>query len=177
MKSYYYFVRDLSHFQAESVVYKVAVGSSDREQAKHALLKEYARDCGFYYQIVSDTSDKAIGMLAEGVFHKGAASRILIRIASVSVSQLYRMAIEDSFAKFEARMTFQPAYFHILSCFGIILKSPAVSLRGKAGKPVRQRKNLSHDKKMSPKEAICAFGLILIIFLIAGFLEGMERGL
>lgn len=176
MKSYYYFVRTVGHFQADDVVYKVAVGTSDREQAKHALLKEFCRDSGFYYEKVSDSSDKAVDLLAEGVFHRGPVSRVLLRFATISVSELYKMAVDDSFARYEAKMACLPAYFHILGCFGVILKNPAGSLREKANKPSRQRKNLNHKKMMSPKEAVCVFGLILIIFLVAGFLEGMERG-
>lgn len=102
MKSYYYFVRDLGHLRPSSFIYKVAVGTSTRELVKAELIRQYAIDCGMYFKPVSVDSDTAVRNAVAQWRDPENPLASPIRSAKISVCDLYRMIIDDSFNDFEA---------------------------------------------------------------------------
>lgn len=175
MKHYYYFVRNLGGFGSDDVVYKVAVGSSMREGAKCELLKCYARDCGFYFHQVSEESDRAIENLAKSLFQGSAFSTLYLRRANLSITDLYRLVIEDGLDAFEKNLTTTPQTFRLLSQL-----SPSFFFLNRSIKSITKcqpyrRKYLSPEKGSDITRALIGFCLILVLFIISGYLEGLER--
>lgn len=175
MKRYYYFVRSLNGFCPDDVVYKVAVGTSMREHAKMVLVSEFARDCGMYFQPVSDTSDRAINSLANSLFTGTSFALMYLRRANISISDLYRMIVNDSFLAFEKNLAEPAAKFRLLS-----LLSPSFFSINQTSKcnttcqPSRS-KYLSHAEGSENIRVLIGVCLILGLFILAGYLEGLER--
>ena len=175
MKRYYYFVRNLNGFGSDDVVYKVAVGSSMREHAKMILVTEFARDCGMYFQPVSDKSDRAISSLANSLFKGTSFALMYLRRANVSISDLYQMIVDDSFITFERNLTEPKTKFRLLS-----LLSPSFFFINQPSKCITSCQP-SRSKYLSPAEGsenthvLISVWLILGLFLLAGYLEGLER--
>lgn len=175
MKRYYYFVRNLNGFGSNDVVYKVAVGTSMREQAKMVLVSEFAKDCGMYFQPVSDVSDRAIESLANSLFTGSSFALMYLRRADVSICDLYQMIMDDSFLTFEKNLTEPATKFRFLS-----LLSPSFLFLNQPSKCITTCQP-SRSKYLSPAEGsentrvIIGVWLILVLFLLSGYLEGLER--
>lgn len=175
MKRYYYFVRNLNGFCSNDVVYKVAVGSSMREQAKLVLVSEFAKDCGMYFQPVSDVSDRAIESLANSLFTGSSFALMYLRRADISICDLYQMIVDDSFLTFEKNLTEPTTKFRLLS-----LLSPSFLFLNQPSKcnttcqPSRS-KYLSHAEGSENTHVLISVWLILGLFILAGYLEGLER--
>lgn len=175
MKSYFYFVRNLNGFKSDDVVYKVAVGMSFKDVAKMSLVQEFAKDCGMYFERVSTTSDASITLLAKSLFPGSSYPEVYLRTAVVSIHQLYKMILDDSFLSFEKNLTFPKAHVQMLSHF-----SPSFKLRNSPSSciticPTLRRKYLSHAESADFTRACIGLGLILVLFLLSGYLEGIER--
>ena len=175
MKRYYYFVRNLNGFGPDDVVYKVAVGSSMREHAKMVLVSEFARDCGMYFQPVSDVSDRAISSLANSLFKGTSFALMYLRRANVSISDLYQMIVDDSFTSFEKNLTEPTTKLRLLS-----LLSPSFFFINQPSKCITscqpsRSKYLSHAEGSEKTHVLISVCLILVLFMLAGYLEGLER--
>lgn len=175
MKSYYYFVRNLNGFSSNDVVYKVAVGVSFKDVAKMSLVQEYAKDCGMYFEVVSNKSDAAIGQLAKSLFAGSSFPEMYLRTAVVSIHELYKMILDDSFTAFEKNLSFPRQQAQLLSHF-----SPSFKLRNSPSScitfcPSLRRKYLSQRESADFTRACIGFGLILGLFLLSAYLEGIER--
>lgn len=175
MKRYYYFVRNLNGFDSDDVVYKVAVGSSMREHAKMVLVSEFARDCGMYFQPVSDVSDRAISSLANSLFKGTSFALMYLRRANVSISDLYQMIVDDSFVTFERNLTEPATKFRLLSILSpsfFFINQPSKCIT--SCQPSRS-KYLSSAKGSENTQVLISVCLILGLFLLASYLEGLER--
>ena len=175
MKRYYYFVRNLNGFGSDDVVYKVAVGSSMREHAKMVLVSEFARDCGMYFQPVSDVSDRAINSLANSLFKGTSFALMYLRRANISISDLYQMIVDDSFTTFEKNLTEPTTKLRLLS-----LISPSFFFINQPFKCITscqpsRSKYLSHAEGYENTHVLISVCLILVLFMLAGYLEGLER--
>ena len=175
MKSYYYFVRNLNGFSSDDVVYKVAVGVSFKDVAKMSLVQEYAKDCGMYFEIVSPKSDAAVSQLAKSLFVGSSFPELYLKTAVLTIHELYKMILDDSFIAFEKNLDFPRAQAQMISHF-----SPSFKLRNSPSSciticPSLRRKYLSQSESADFTRACIGFGLILALFLLSSYLEGIER--
>ena len=175
MKRYYYFVRNLNGFSPDDVVYKVAVGSSMREHAKLILVSEFAKDCGMYFQPVSDVSDRAIDSLANSLFKGTTFALMYLRRADVSVSDLYQMIVDDSFIAFEKTLCEPATKFRLLSLLSPSFFFINQPFNCNTSCQPRRRKYLSLAKGSENTRVLISVWLILVLFMLAGYLEGLER--
>lgn len=175
MKRYYYFVRNLNGFGTDDVVYKVAVGSSMREHAKMILVSEFARDCGMYFQPVSDKSDRAISSLANSLFKATSFALMCLRRANVSISDLYQMIVDDSFTTFEKNLAEPTAKLRLLSLLSPSFFSVNQPIKCITTCQPSRSKYLSHAKGSENTLVLISVCLILGLFMLAGYLEGLER--
>ena len=146
MKSNYCFIRNYGQLKAGSFIYRVSVGTSDREQIKFALVREFCNQVGCYFKKWSSQVDTSLQLaktpwlkdkptLATPFFHP-----------SVTISELYDMIIDDSFDLFESN--YKPSSFHF---WRNLRNSPTyIQLMNKkssitACQP-HQRKNLSYGR-------------------------------
>lgn len=175
MKHYYYFVRNLNGFGSGDVVYKVAVGASMREHVKFELVRQFASDCGMYFHPVSDESDRAILLLANSLFKGTSFPEMYLRRANVSISELYRMILDDSFTSFESSLTESPAKFRLLSHLSPSFRLLNHNIKCNTLRHPSRSKYLSHAEGSENTRVVISFCLILVLFLLSGYLDGVER--
>lgn len=104
MKHKYCFLRNHGSFKPDDVIYVVMVGSSVRESAKFSLVDEYCKDCGLYFHRWSSQVDSAISQAKRQYRSDGNVIAHPFRSAVVSISDLYRMIVDDSFDAYESTL-------------------------------------------------------------------------
>lgn len=105
MKSKYVFIRNWPDIQAGDFIYSVWVGSSRREQAKYLLVREFCRDCSLYFKLNAIEVVSEIEKAKARFRRDGNVNANPFRSASVTISELYRMIVDNSFDAFEANQT------------------------------------------------------------------------
>ena len=170
MKSYFCFIREFGSLKPGSFVYHVAVGTSWREQAKLQLIKEFSADTFAYFRRWSPKVDSSLEN-AEKPYRQGRHKYSSpFRHVKVSVSQLYKMIIDDSFTSFEANYNSTP--FEIWLSFH---DHPDYLLHYHHNHVLQnalphRRKNLSLGRLTDAKRALLAVGGIILLFLIDAFM-------
>lgn len=172
MKSKYCFIRNFDQMRPGSFVYHVWVGSSAREQAKLALVREYCNDVGIYFKKWNSLVDVALTHAASPFKRDGNAFARPFKSTSITVSNLYQMIIDDSFASFEAN--FSDTQFGIWLNFRNdpdYIVSQSKKHCNTTALPHR-RKNLSSGVLTEGKRAALAMaGVILLILLDSLFTQ------
>lgn len=104
MKTYYYYVQMAGKMTPGQIVFKVAVGKSLREQTKAALIEQYAKDCGYYFHVVSEQSDNALRLMSKGIIPKKAFFVSPYRIVYINVEKLYKKIMDGSLTFFSENL-------------------------------------------------------------------------
>lgn len=172
MVSYYYFVREMGRATRKSVIYRVKVGTSDREQVKYALVREFCRDCGHYFRIVSDCSDQAIRNLEKRLFPGCRFMVSPMARVTVSISQLYQLIIDDSFAWFEEQLADKKGFYRFHSIVDPIFYASQSKKKNQSILPTPTRQYLKSGHAAGLDSFLIGSAIVAIIFLLAGFLEG-----
>lgn len=175
MKSYFVFIRRMNGFTRRDVVYSVAVGTSKEEQVKYSLVREFCQDCGLYFKKRSDTTDEAVENLAKSLFLGSAFPTLHLRRATISISQLYALIIEDSFNSFEKRIVETKNTYKLITLFDPkTIKIPNFR-HTKTPASAPSRKYLKRTERQEFQKAMINFGLILLTFLVASLIQATER--
>ncbi len=173
MVHYFYFVREMHAPTRETIVYHVRVGSSDREQVKFALVNEYCRDCGFYFKRVSDVSDSAVRQLEKRLFAGSAFFISPLRRASVTISELYTLIIDDAFIQFEASYTERKGSFNFRCLIDPLFYARTHQKKSLQVLPPPSRKYLKSGHAADLNSFLIGSAIVTIIFLIAAYLDGV----
>lgn len=174
MKSYFVFVRNMSQFDRDSVVYDVTVGASDRDQVMFALVQEFVRDCGIFFKRRDLTTSTTIANLAKSLFPGSALPSLHLRRAKVSIAQLYNLIIESGFDAYESKLKQPQGTFRLLCSLDYKTISPTLPCNTKRTAIPSSRKNLKSEGRQDALQACIGFGLILIAFLCAAYICGTE---
>lgn len=102
MKSGYYFVRHSGGLFVGITIYRVWVGSSLTDGAKKKLVEHFCRENDLPFVKWSQAVDSLICQFKDKFKVDGCALASPYRTASISISKLYRLIIDDGFNKFEA---------------------------------------------------------------------------
>lgn len=172
MKRYYYFVRRMVGFSVQDIIYKVSVGSSNREQMKHELVKCFAADCGIYYQPVSDTSDAAVEHLVKSICCSFSISQSPVRMIELNICDLYRVIMDDSFDLFENSLPRPRGYNLFRRKIDPVFYFKSQKSKSSPKLPSSQRKYLKSVQEESMNSFLINSVIIIIIFLVAGYFEG-----
>lgn len=146
MKSYYCFIRNYGCMCPGSFVYRVSVGTSDREQIKLALVREFCNQVGCYFKKWNTQVDASVQLAKSAWLKDKPALATPFFHPSVTISELYDMIMDDSFDLFESN--YKPSSFHF---WRNLRNSPTyIQLMNKkssitACQP-HQRKNLSYGR-------------------------------
>ena len=174
MKRKYLFVPDAENFSADSVYYIVWAGSSKRDQVKVTLLDCYSCDTGGFFRLWDEDTNMWLAAKFNGLF--SGSSRVLEVPMSlhISVSDCYKAVIDGSLAMRKNPPHVARNRFHLLS-----LISPSFFCRAQSAQQTHSpfpfsRLNLSELKQSEPVRVAGLFCLILILFLLSGYLEGVE---
>lgn len=172
MSHFYYFVRNLNSFGMDDVVFLVRVGDSQREQIKLALLREYCKDCGFYLRIRGEESDKAIDMLRGSVYKGWNYLFSPLKVAPLSISQLYRLILDDSIGAYEKSLVQTRFSYNFRRKIDPNFLFSQYSKKNVIRPATGTRKNLKSGQGIDAFGAVFGFALILAVFLLAAWLEG-----
>lgn len=173
MVHYYYFFRDLSKASTDSVIYSVKVGENEKDQVKLALVKEFCKDCGFYFKPVSTTSDAAVKKLEKRLFPASSLYSSPMKRATVTIRDLYQLIMDDTFIFFERSLSAPRGNF-LFSVFQRTKNLPTSKIQNfHKSRPSKQRKYLKLGNAEDLNSFLIGSVIVLIIFLLSGKLEGM----
>lgn len=166
MKSKYCFIRRVGELEPGDVIYQVWVGSYLSEFTKLTLVQEYCKDCGLYFEKWSPQVDSHIDK-AKAKFRLDAnpvASPF--RSASVTISKLYAMIIDDTFAKFEQNLPMTQAekwmqFHHSLSYYQSLSKTNVLR-----NAYLPRRKHLSSRNRVEGQKALFYFMCVAVLIII-----------
>lgn len=166
MKSKFCFIRDFGRMRPNSFVYVVWVGESDREQTKLALVQEYCKDCSIYFKKWSSLVDSALNEASKQFQVNGNVLAKPFRSESISIHDLYRLIVDDSFDSFEAN--------HVETPFGIWMafrNDPKyIQSRNQSNvlqdAPPHKRQNLSRRKLTDGKRAALAVAGVISLLIL-----------
>lgn len=173
MKSKFCFIRNFGRMRPGSFVYHVAVGTSEREQVKFALVREFCEDTGVYFRRWSDDVDRALEFAEYGWSSELGFSITPFRHVQVNIETIYQLIIDDSFDAFEEKAPTPKAelwLFHQRDPLHILSNQSPVSITKCL--PLK-RKNLSDGRRTEGGKFLVSFGLILLVFLIDAIVENV----
>ncbi len=172
MKRLYVFIRKMADFSQADFIYKVKVGSSQREQVKLTAIEEYCKDCGMYFHPQSTSTDMAIDSLRSSLFPNQPVWKRHLRMVVISVDQLYRLIIDDDFELFESSSVVSRNFFYQKRNIDPNFYFEEKRRARKANTATRKRKYLK-SKVADDFDSFAAGTIIIIlVFLVAGFIEG-----
>ena len=165
MKTYYCFIPTNGMLDAQSKVFKVAVGISNRDQVKRQLVDLYASDCNLFFRVWDDTTEFELKCRmsqspdASFLFGRG------LKVIHVSVSMLDNPAyVNQNYFKLNAMLS--PHFFFVNN------PNKKVILRAYS-----KRKNLSVRPTREDHIAAIGFALIFLLYWLGSLLELWEASL
>lgn len=166
MKSKYCFLRDSGYLVPGSFIYTVWVGSSLREFAKFRLVEEFCRDNGLFFEKWSNEVDSMILEKEHRYRKNGNVFASCFFWESYTISEIYKMMIDDTFDFIEAHHVCKP--FEIwLQCHDnpeYIQRMNNLNVSRHAN-PSRS-KNLSFSKRVERIQAVACMVGVLILMLV-----------
>lgn len=177
MVKYYCFFKECEQFSPDSLVFKVKIGISQRDQVKRSLLENFAQDCGYYFRPWDDVTHSELILRSSGSWQGSSGVDVLYSTVVVSVAELYKSIIDGTLDQYKPSSVYNRNRFRLLSILcPAFLSSRSSSLCNTSRQPQR-RKNLSPQGEWVLFNA--AFGMLacVILFLLGAILEGLERSL
>lgn len=175
MKSKYCFLRTNGQLTPGDVVYQVWVGSFLREFTKLTLVQEYCKDCGLYIEKWSPQVDSRLEKMK--ALYGGGASVLSSPFlsASITISKLYALIIDDSFESFERNLFLSQSekwcrYHQTIKYIGTINRSNVIQ-----NAYPHVRKHLSSRNRLEGQKALfytaCVAILIVIDAVVSHFMN------
>ena len=177
MVKYYCFFKDCGRFSPGSIVFRVKVGISHRDQVKRSLLENFAQDCGYYFRPWDDITQSELILRSSGSWQGSSGVDVLYSTVVVSVAELYKSIINGTLDYIKPDSVYNRIRFHLLSILCPAYLSSKSSSHCNTSRQPYQRKNLSPESEWVLFNA--AFGMLacVVLFLLGAFLEGLERTL
>lgn len=149
MKTYYYFRAQNAPLSASSVIYKIAVGVSDRDLMSLPRWKQICFDNGYTFMIWDESVKFYLDFERERVFGDSCPVRNRFMLVSMSLTQLIRIYRSCGFSFFESSINPSTMYFQQMrSLFPAYLFNRFFSKKNSKS-PIGKRKNLSHSLRQS----------------------------
>lgn len=174
MKTNYCFIPIVGQLTAESKIFRVSVGISQRDQIKRQLIDCYSCDCGLFWRVWDDTTEFEIKCrMSQSPDSRFLVGRGLI-VINVSVSQMYDAIINNTLDSLSNPPRVNLNYFRLNSTL-----SPRFFFLNQGGKKVlpraySTRKNLSPRPSSEDNIAALCFGLLVFLYWIGCLLEIWE---
>ena len=177
MVKYYCFFKDCGHFSPNSIVFKVKVGSTHRDQVKRSLLENYAQDCGYFFRPFDDVTHSELILRCGGSYQGSGGVDVLYSTVVISVAELYKSIIDGTLDYIKPNSVYNRNKFRLLSILCPAFLSSKSSSHCNTSRQPQRRKNLSPQGEWVLFNA--AFGMLasVILFLLGALLEGLERSM
>ena len=175
MVKYYCFFKDCERLCPGSIVFRVKVGISRRDQVKRSLLENFAQACGYYFRPWDDVTHSELILRCGGAMQGSSGIDVLYSTVVVSVTELYKHIIDGTLDYIKPNSVYNRNRFRLLSILCPAFLSSKSSSDCNTSRQPQIRKNLSPEGEWVLFNA--AFGMLacVILFLIGAFLEGLER--
>lgn len=177
MVKYYCFFKDCGRLRPDSIVFKVKVGTTHRDQVKRSLLENFAQDCGYYFRPWDDVTHSELILRCGGSMQGSSGVDVLYSTVVISVAGLYKSIIDGTLDYIKPDSVYNRNRFRLLSILcPAFLSSKSYSNCNTSRQPY-QRKNLDPRGEWVLFNA--AFGMLacVILFLLGALLEGLERSM
>lgn len=169
----YCFIRDCGDVRPDAKVFKVKVGSSQRDQVKCSLLENYAHDLGYYFHRWSGETDKML-ILRYGRFFAG-SEKVGLRYETIviSVSELYRHIIDDDLDSVKNSPMFFRNLFRSYSVVNPTLKLRKSTAKIKTFASTYSRKYLSPVMSNQTIDTLYCGLAVFVLFILGAMLDGL----
>lgn len=177
MKTNYCFIPCVGQLSADSKIYRVSVGISQRDQIKRQLIDCYSCDCGLFWRVWDDTTEFEIRCrMSQSPDVKSLVGRGLC-VVNVSVSKMYDAIINNTIDSLSNPPHVNLNFFRLNSTL-----SPHFFFNNKSNKKVTlraysTRKNLSSRPSSEDNIAALCFGLLVLLYCLAACVESLERSI
>lgn len=177
MVKYYCFFKECGRLRPDSIVFKVKVGSSHRDQVKRSLLENFAQDCGYFFRPWDDITQSELILRSSGSWQGSSGVDVLYSTVVVSVSGLYQSIIDGTLDYIKPDSVYNRNKFRLLSILCPAFLSSKSSSHCNTSRQPQRRKNLSPEGEWVLFNA--AFGMLacVVLFLLGALLEGLERSM
>ena len=173
MVNLYCFIAECGAPSPQSRVFKVRVGSNQRDQIKCSLLENYAKDLGYYFHRWDERTDKML-ILRFGRHFQG-SEKFGLRYETVltSIADLYKHVIDGTLNQ----LTNKPNYFRNLfrsqSIIAPLSAAHTIIRQCNTLASTSLRKNLSPIAGRQLIDTIyCGFA-VFVLFILGCFLDGL----
>lgn len=177
MKTYFCFIENFDSITRESKIFKVAVGSDWKSQSKRQLIDLFACDNGHLWRVWDEDTDNLIQSKLNGRCEISDSVVLGLQVVWVDVQILYRAIINGNtqslnnpphvvrnFMRLFSLMS--PKFYTTLHQSNVIHRAIPHS-----------RKNLSQSGGGKTLDVGLAYGIMIFLFLLGAFIEGLERNL
>lgn len=161
----------------ESKIFKVAVGSDWKSQSKRQLIDLFACDNGHLWRVWDEDTDNLIRSKLNGRCEISDSVVLGLQVVWVDVQILYRAIIDGN-----TQSLVNPP--HVVRNFMRLfsLMSPEFYSTLHQSKVIHRaiphsRKNLSLSGGGKTFDVGLAYGIMIFLFLLGAFIEGLERNL
>lgn len=177
MVHYYCFFKECEQFSPYSLVFKVKIGKSSRDQVKRSLLENFAQDCGYFFRPWDDVTHSELILRSNGSWQGSSGVDVLYSTVVVSVAELYKSIIDGTLDQYKPNSNYIHNRFRMLSILCPAFLSSKSSSNCNTSRQPQVRKNLSPQGEWVLFNA--AFGMLacVILFLLGALLEGLERSM
>lgn len=177
MKTYFCFIENFDSMTRESKIFKVAVGSDWKSQSKRQLIDLFACDNRHLWRVWDEDTDNLIQSKLNGRCEISDSVVLGLQVVWVDVQILYRAIIDGNtqslnnpphvvrnFMRLFSLMS--PKFYSTLHQSNVIHRAIPHS-----------RKNLSQSGGGKTIDVGLAYGIMILLFLLGAFIEGLERNL
>lgn len=177
MKHYYCYCEESGILSPASRVYKVAVGDNDRDQVKKCLVDNYAIDCGFYFRIWDDATEFDLSKRCSVKPRSGYPIGHPFQIIHLSIRDLFRHIIDGDLHCVQNSINSHRNFLRMASILSPDFSAQFLNRKSTTTAQSPTRKYLSHVLPDDMISTIYAGMVVTAIFLLIGFLEGLERSM
>lgn len=177
MKTYFCFIENFDSMSRDSKIFKVAVGNDWKSQSKRQLIDLFACDNGHLWRVWDEDTDKLINDKLNGRCEISYSVVLGLQVVWVNVQVLYRAIIDG-----ETQSLINPPhvvrnFMQLFSLFSPKFYSSLNQSKVIHRASPRSRKYLSQSRGGNSINVGMAYGLMIFLFLLGAFIEGLERNL
>ena len=177
MKTYFCFIENFDALSRESKIFKVAVGSDWKSQSKRQLIDLYACDNGHLWRIWDEDTDNLIQSKLNGRCDISNSVVLGLQVVWVDVQVLYQAIIDGDTSSLNNPPHVVRNFMRLYSLFSPKFYSTLHQSNVIHRAFPHNRKNLSQSRGGKTIDVGLAYGIMIFLFLLGAFIEGLERNL
>ena len=177
MKSYFCFIENFDSITRESKIFKVAVGSDWKSQSKRQLIDLFACDNGHLWRVWDEDTDNLIQSKLNGRCEISDSVVLGLQVVWVDVRTLYQAIIDGDTSSLINPPHVVRNFMRLYSLFSPKFYSTLHQSKVIHRAIPHSRKNLSQSGGGKTIDVGLAYGIMIFLFLLGAFIEGLERNL